>query len=103
MTTRREFLADTGTAAALIAVPACSTVPALAAVDLRAEHTVDLLGTEVARPRLSWRIEARDRGVRQTRYRVRAGSAEGQNGLVDTGDVAAAARDDTACDGKPVT
>lgn len=38
-------------------------------LDLRAEHTVDLLGTHVPNPRLSWRLE----GVRkQHAYRVRA-------------------------------
>ncbi|WP_076069590.1 alpha-L-rhamnosidase [Sphingomonas montana] len=39
--------------------------------DLRAEYTTDLIGTEVAHPYLSWRIEAEERGVMQTRYRVR--------------------------------
>jgi alpha-L-rhamnosidase len=34
-------------------------------VDLRAEYTVDLLGTEVAHPRLSWRIESDATGVQQ--------------------------------------
>jgi len=41
-------------------------------VDLRAEYTVELLGTQVAAPRLSWRIESEARGTRQRRYRVRA-------------------------------
>jgi alpha-L-rhamnosidase len=40
-------------------------------VDLRTEHTVDLLGTEAARPRLSWRIES-DTSVVQASYRIRA-------------------------------
>lgn len=41
-------------------------------VDLRAEQTIDLLGTQVTKPRLSWRMEADGRGVMQARYRLRA-------------------------------
>lgn len=42
-------------------------------VDLRAENTVDLLGTQVRHPRLSWRLE----DVRQQRaYRIRAAASE---------------------------
>lgn len=38
-------------------------------LDLRAEHTIDLLGTEARHPRLSWRLE----GIaRQRSYRIRA-------------------------------
>jgi len=44
-------------------------------VDLRAERTEGLLGTEVERPRLSWRIEAAARGIAQTRYRLRAAAS----------------------------
>jgi alpha-L-rhamnosidase len=44
----------------------------LAVVDLRAEHVRNLLGTETARPCLSWQIEADGRGVVQMHYRVRA-------------------------------
>ncbi len=40
--------------------------------DLRAEYTIGLLGTEAARPRLSWRIE--DAAV-QTGYRIRAAAS----------------------------
>lgn len=42
-------------------------------LDLRAEHTVDLLGTEVRHPRLSWRIEG---ATRQLAYRIRAAIGE---------------------------
>ncbi|WP_447728100.1 family 78 glycoside hydrolase catalytic domain [Sphingomonas koreensis] len=41
--------------------------------DLRAEYTVDLLGTEVTHPRLSWRIEGAEK---QTDYRIRAAASE---------------------------
>jgi alpha-L-rhamnosidase len=44
----------------------------LAVTDLRAENTRHLFGTEVQSPRLSWRIEAGERGIVQTAYRVRA-------------------------------
>lgn len=40
--------------------------------DLRAENTRNLLGTEVCVPRLSWRIEAGERGIDQASYRIRA-------------------------------
>src|SRR3546814_1159283 len=44
-------------------------------VDLRAEHVIGLLGTEEARPRLSWRIESDARGAVQTHYRIRAAAS----------------------------
>jgi alpha-L-rhamnosidase len=44
----------------------------LAVTDLRAEQTVELLGTATRHPRLSWRIEAAARGVVQSSYRIRA-------------------------------
>ncbi len=58
-------------------------------VDLRAEYTVDLIGTEVRHPRLSWRIEDSDK---QTGYRIRAAAnvaalTAGEL-LWDSGDVA---------------
>lgn len=40
--------------------------------DLRAEYTADLLGTQVAHPRLSWRIED---AAKQTSYRIRAAAS----------------------------
>jgi len=43
----------------------------LAVVDLRSELTRDLLGTEVAHPRLSWRVEATGSDVVQQSYRIR--------------------------------
>ena len=41
--------------------------------DLRAEYTADLLGTQVAHPRLSWRIED---AAKQSSYRIRAAESE---------------------------
>jgi alpha-L-rhamnosidase len=40
--------------------------------DLRSEYTTGLLGTQVAHPRLSWRIEDAEK---QTRYRIRAAAS----------------------------
>lgn len=48
----------------------------LAVVRLRAENVANLLGTEVAKPRLSWRIEADERDVSQSSYRIRAAASE---------------------------
>ncbi|ODP39557.1 alpha-L-rhamnosidase [Sphingomonas turrisvirgatae] len=42
-------------------------------VDLRAEYTTNLLGTEVRHPRLSWRLEG---AARQHSYRIRAAASE---------------------------
>ncbi len=44
-------------------------------VDLRAEHTVELLGTQSAHPRLSWRMYAERDGAFQTRYRIRSAAS----------------------------
>lgn len=68
--------------------------------DLRAEYTVDLLGTQVAHPRLSWRIED---AARQTSYRIRAAASEAALNagdlLWDSGEVAGDATFDIAYDG----
>ncbi|HEY8604459.1 alpha-L-rhamnosidase [Tsuneonella suprasediminis] len=45
-------------------------------VDLRAEHTVDLLGTQSAHPRLSWRMEADRAGVFQVSYRIQSADSK---------------------------
>lgn len=78
----------------------------LRVVDLRTEYTSELLGTEVARPRLSWRIEAGARGVVQASYRVRAATSaaalENNALLYDSGIVASAAQVDIAYAGPPV-
>ncbi len=69
-------------------------------VDLRIEHSVDLLGTEAARPRLSWRIESDAPGAVQTRYRIRAHTGEAL--LWDSGEVASDASFDIAWGGAPL-
>ncbi len=78
----------------------------LRVVDLRAEQTTDLLGTDVRHPRLSWRIAAGARGVVQRGYRIRA--ARDPDALVagdlawDSGDVASAATFDIRYGGPPL-
>lgn len=72
-------------------------------VDLRADYTVDLLGTEVAHPRLSWRIESDAAGVKQASYRIRTSvGADMAEVLWDSGDVASEATVDIVCGGAPV-
>src|SRR3546814_19581099 len=72
-------------------------------VDLRAEHVIGLLGTEEARPRLSWRIESDARGAVQTHYRIRAAASPealaADDLLWDSGRVASGALLDIAWDG----
>lgn len=71
--------------------------------DLRAEYTSDLLGTDVERPRLSWRIEGDRPGTRQTSYRLRAAaSADALTDgalLWDSGEIAGDATFDIAYGG----
>lgn len=78
----------------------------LRVVDLRTENTVDLLGTEAARPRLSWRIESDVPGTVQTYYRIRAAASTealaGGELLWDSGAVSGDASFDIAYDGPPL-
>ena len=60
---------------------------------LRCEYAKDPIGIDVARPRLSWRIESARRGERQTAYQVLAAStsealAADRGDLWDSGRVA---------------
>ncbi|MDV6330369.1 family 78 glycoside hydrolase catalytic domain [Asticcacaulis sp. 201] len=73
---RRHFLAATSVAAAVPANTALARKPTtrFAVTDLRAEQTVELLGTQERAPRLSWRLTGADRGLMQTHYRLRAAS-----------------------------
>jgi len=89
---RRRFFAASGLAVAGSGVAASARAASAkpAVFDLRAENTADLLGTSVAKPRLSWRMTGPERGLVQTAYRIRAGSkrdevAAGKAGLWDSG------------------
>ncbi|MFD1786314.1 family 78 glycoside hydrolase catalytic domain [Sphingomonas floccifaciens] len=69
-------------------------------LDLRAEGTVDLLGTDVRRPRLSWRIEGDGRDIVQRSYRIRA-AVDGRT-VWDSGVVPSDATFDIAYAGAPL-
>jgi len=77
----------------------------LRVVDLRAEYTIDLLGTEATHPRLSWRIETEERGAAQVGYRIRAFStSEEPDALLwDSGTVASSASFDIPWGGAALT
>lgn len=77
----------------------------LRVVDLRAEYTIDLLGTEATHPRLSWRIETGKRGAAQVAYRIRAFSAREEPDalLWDSGTVASSASFDIPWGGAALT
>lgn len=68
--------------------------------DLRAEYTIDLLGTQVTHPRLSWRIKDAEK---QSSYRIRAAASVGALAagdlLWDSGTVASDATFDIAYGG----
>ena len=72
-------------------------------VDLRAEYTTDLIGTQVRHPRLSWRIEG---AQGQTGYRIRAAASaaalDNDDLVWDSGTVASAASFDIAYGGPPL-
>ncbi|HYH10940.1 MAG TPA: family 78 glycoside hydrolase catalytic domain [Thermomicrobiales bacterium] len=78
-----------------------------AAADLRTEYLVNPLGIGERRPRLSWVIESGRRGVRQTAYRIVAGSsrehvARGVGDRWDSGWVVSRAPGQIAYEGSPV-
>lgn len=71
--------------------------PSVEVTDLRCEYLTDPLGVDVAQPRLSWKLSARnpeyERGQRQTAYHVLVASSralldEDQGDLWDSGEVA---------------
>jgi alpha-L-rhamnosidase len=80
----------------------------LVVTDLRAEQCTNLFGTEARQPRLSWRIEAKGRGLSQSSYRVRAAAspealAEGESLLWDSGVVHASDTFGIPYGGSPLT
>jgi alpha-L-rhamnosidase len=62
-------------------------MPEVEIVDLRCEYMTTPLGIGAAKPRLGWKLRSERRGVRQTAYRVLAGTAEGLADLWDSGRV----------------
>ncbi|WNO54083.1 alpha-L-rhamnosidase [Stakelama saccharophila] len=109
---RRRFLGAGAAGAAAGATLSATRATArasggLTVTDLRAENTVELLGTDVTRPRLSWRLEGDERGIVQKSYRIRAAStreklAAGEADLWDSEPVASAASIDIAYGGPPL-
>lgn len=94
---RRRFMTTAGVAAAAPLAAPASAQPApaggLTVAGLLTEQIDRPLGLEVARPRLSWRLEGEGRGLRQGAYRIVAASrpeilAEGRGDLWDSGRVA---------------
>lgn len=76
----------------------------LQVAELKTERLDNPLGVELARPRLSWRLESARRGARQSAYRVLAASspetlARGVGDLWDSGKVASDRCFDIAYDG----
>lgn len=87
---RRGFLAAAGTMAAM---PAQASPTVTRVTGLRTEYVETPLAVDVAAPRLSWRLAAARRNVRQTAYQILAASHEadltaGKADLWDSGRVA---------------
>lgn len=57
-------------ALATVALTASPARAAIRAAGLRCEYRVDPLGVDVRRPRLSWLLESKERGQRQSAYQV---------------------------------
>jgi alpha-L-rhamnosidase len=65
---------------------------AMRAVELTCEYRVDPIGLDIATPRMSWKVDAAQRGAAQTAYQLRVASApelleEDQADLWDSGKV----------------
>jgi alpha-L-rhamnosidase len=93
----------------LLAAPASAAADAggLTAAYLRCEYRVDPLGIDEPRPRLSWRVESRQRGQKQTAYRVLVASREAtlkadRGDLWDSGKVAGGETVAVVYAGKPL-
>lgn len=52
-----------------------STISATTVNDLRCEHLSNPLGLDVVKPRLSWKLNASERGARQTAYQILVASS----------------------------
>jgi alpha-L-rhamnosidase len=63
--------------AVLSARPAVVQAAAPEVTDLKCEYETNPLGIDVARPRLSWRMESSGRGVLQSAYEIRTGRNPG--------------------------
>jgi len=82
-------------------------MPELAVVHLRCEYLVNPLGLDERAPRLSWRLETRRRGARQSAYRIRVATtpaklAEGEGDRWDSGRVESNQTTHVAYAGRPL-
>src|SRR5947209_3787302 len=92
---RRAFLIASAAATAVTAVTPGSVYAKIARVrvtGLKVAQVDRPLGLENPKPRLSWRLESPDRGVRQSAYRILVASRaallqEGQGDVWDSGKV----------------
>ncbi|HTZ76045.1 MAG TPA: family 78 glycoside hydrolase catalytic domain, partial [Candidatus Aquilonibacter sp.] len=72
---RHWFLRFSWVVAMLACAASLHAETPLAAKNLRCEYTVDPLGIDVTKPRLSWELSSSERGVMQTSYEIRVGLA----------------------------
>ncbi|PRY02490.1 family 78 glycoside hydrolase catalytic domain [Allonocardiopsis opalescens] len=83
-------------AAPASAPPAAAAAAEVSVTDLRVQDAPRPLGTDAARPRLSWRLESQRRGVLQTAYQIQVAASaaalrDGEAEVWDSGRVATGA------------
>ncbi|AQS56109.1 hypothetical protein B0W44_10355 [Novibacillus thermophilus] len=76
-------------------------------IDLRAEYTDNPLGIDVTKPRLSWKLQADERGQTQTAYQIQVASSESEllndnPDMWDTGKVESDQSVNVAYEGEPL-
>jgi alpha-L-rhamnosidase len=87
-------------------IAACQSAP-LKVDGLKCEYRINPLGLDTAQPRLSWRLESKERGQSQTAYQVLAATnpnalAKGTGDLWDSGKVSSASSIHVIYAGKPL-
>ena len=92
---------------ALFAVSGWATAASLNVTALCTEYLPNPLGLDSPAPRLQWQIESRERGAKQTAYRILVSSslkslAAGEGGVWDSGKVASDASTQIAYAGQPL-
>jgi alpha-L-rhamnosidase len=61
--------------ALIVSIGVCQAASPLSVGDLKCEYKTNPLGIGVAKPRLSWKIEASEKGTMQKAYRIRTATA----------------------------
>lgn len=82
---RTSFLAVA--AAASVASLVAPAHAALTVSRLRCEYKTNPLAVDLARPRLSWIVESREKNQKQSAYQILVGTAPGKSDLWDTGKI----------------